>query len=91
MVVLVTSGSWSDQKVVDEYYKMFDDEAHMLIVITTSWYEKYNYYAIGDLTNSVIDDRAADYLIDTKINNSRNGEKWERVLKEFTDKLLSAS
>ncbi len=91
VVVVVSSGSWSDQKAVDEYYKMFDDEAHMLIIITTSWYEKYDYYAIGDLTNSVIDDRAADYLINTLINNSRNGEKWERVLKEFTDKLLSAS
>lgn len=88
LVVKVASGSWSDKKVVDEYYKLFDDEAHMLIVVTSSWYEDYNYYAIGDLTNSVIDDRAAKYLID-KIANSRDGKKWEKTLDDFADKLLS--
>ena len=89
VVVMVSSESWSDSKIVDKYYELFNDEAHMLIVITSAWYQSTDYYAIGDLTDSVIDDRAATYLINTLIDNSRNGEKWEKVLKEFTDKLLS--
>lgn len=88
LVVVVATGSWSDTKVVDEYYKLFDDEAHMLIIITSSWYEDHDYYAIGDLTNSVIDDRAAKYLIE-KIDNSRDGKKWEEILNDFADRLLS--
>ena len=89
VVVIVESGIWSDRKVVDKYYEMFDDEAHMLIVITSSWYESNDYYAIGDLSYSIIDDQAAKYLIDDRINNSRNGETWQRELKEFAQKILS--
>ncbi len=91
VVVMVESGTWSDRKVVDKYYELFDDEAHVLIVITSSWYESHDYYAIGDLANNVIDDRAANYLIDTRINNSKNGEKWQKELKDFADELLSTS
>lgn len=91
VVVMVENGTWSDKKVVDKYYELFDDEAHVLIVITSSWYESHDYYAIGDLANNVIDDRAANYLIDDRINNSRNGEKWQIELKKFAQKLLSTS
>lgn len=91
VVVMVDGGAWSDRKAVDKYYEMFDDEAHMLIIITSAWYESNDYYAIGDLTYSIIDERAANYLIDDRINGSRDGEKWQRELKEFTQKLLSTS
>lgn len=89
VVVMTASGSWSDRQAVEKYYEMFDDEAHVLIIVTTSWYSSYDYYySIGDLANNVIDDRAVNYLLD-RINNSRNGEKWENKLIEFTDELLS--
>lgn len=88
LVVMSSNEFYSDSKAVDTYYDLFDDECHVLIVIPTSIWTSTEYYAIGDIADTVIDDFAIDYLLD-RVESSKDGEKWERNLKEFTDKLIS--
>lgn len=88
IVVMTSNESWSDRKAVTQYNNMFNDEGHILIVIPTSWFSSTEYYAIGDLADSVIGDYEIDYLLD-KINHSKDGAKWNTCLKDFADKLLS--
>lgn len=87
VVVMSSDKSWSDSKAVDEYYKLFDDEAHILIIVPTAWYSNTTYYAIGDLADTVISDSGIKHIID-KIDKSKNGEKWEKELIKFTDLIL---
>ncbi len=88
IVVMASRESWSDQKANEKYYEMFGDEAHILLIVPTSWFSSTEYYAIGDLANSVIGDTEMDYLLDN-INGSKDGLKWNKQLTSFTDKLLS--
>jgi hypothetical protein len=88
IVVMSSHDSWSDRKVEEKYYEMFNDEAHILLVIPVGWFSSTEYYAIGDLANTVIGDREIDYLLDF-INGSNDGSKWNKKLTEFTEILLS--
>lgn len=87
VVVMSTSSSCSDSRAVELYYELFSDEGHVLIVVPTAWYSSKTYYAIGDVANNVIDDRAMNYLIN-KINSSNSGKKWKECLIGFADKLI---
>lgn len=89
LVVMSSNKFYSDSKAVDTYYELFNDECHVLIIIPTGFWSSTEYYAIGDVANTVIDDRAIDYLLD-RVESSKDGEKWERNLKSFADKLMSA-
>ncbi len=87
IVVMSSRDSWSDCKVEEKYYEMFDDEAHILLVIPAGWFSSTEYYAIGELANTVIGDREIDYLLDD-INGSSDGSKWNKKLNDFTERLL---
>lgn len=87
IVVMSSNDSWSDSKAVERYHKMFNDEAHILIIVPTSWFSSTTYYAIGDLANDVIDDEAIHYLLEN-IDCSSNGKTWEEYLRDFSDTLL---
>lgn len=87
VVVMSSSDSWTDDKAVEKYYELFEDEAHILIICPTAWYSSTVYYAIGDLADTVIDDYAIDHLIDN-VDNSRRGSKWKKYLISLTDRLL---
>lgn len=88
-VVLMSSDEiWSDSKAVQQYYKMFDDEAHVLIIIPSSWSSSTTYYAIGDLANTVVNDTAVNHLLDT-VSNKHNGGTWKSALTNFADMLIS--
>lgn len=87
VVVMSTSSSCSDSRAVELYYELFSDEGHVLIVVPTAWYSSKTYYAIGDVANNVIDDRAMNYLIN-RINSSNSGKKWKECLIGFADKLI---
>lgn len=88
LVVITSRDSWSDRKAVEKYYEMFDDEAHILLIIPTSWFSSTEYYAIGDLADTVISDREIDYLLDS-INGSNDGSKWNTKIRAFVETLLS--
>jgi hypothetical protein len=88
MVVLVSYENWSDKKAVERYYEFFSDEAHVLLIVPTSWLSGEKYYAIGDIADPVIGDEQMSYLI-KKLGSSKNGEKWEQVLTDFADMLIS--
>lgn len=85
---MTSKDSWSDSKAVEKYNSMFSDEGHILLIVPTSWFSSTEYYAIGDLANSVIGDYELDYLLDS-IDGSRKGTKWNDRLRSFSDKLLS--
>lgn len=88
-VVLMSSNeSWSDSKAVKQYYEMFDDEAHVLIIIPSNWSSSTTYYAIGDLADTVINDSAVNHLLDT-VGNKHNGRTWKSSLTKFADTLIS--
>lgn len=88
LVVMTSKDSWSDSKAVEKYDSMFSDEGHILLIVPTNWFSSTEYYAIGDLANSVIGDYELDYLLDS-IDGSRKGTKWNDCLRSFSDKLLS--
>lgn len=88
LVVMSSNEFYSDSKAVDTYYDLFNDECHVLIIIPTSIWTSTEYYAIGDIADTVIDDRAIDYLLD-RVESSTDGEKWEKNLTDFADKLVS--
>lgn len=88
IVVMSSKESWSDKKAVEQYYSMFNDEAHVLIVIPTGFFSSSQYYAIGDTADPVVGDYALNYLLD-KTRSSSDGEKWSRNLKDLADKILT--
>ena len=88
IVVMSAKGKWSDKKVVDKYYELFSDEAHVLIVCPTSWYEKNIYYAIGDLANKVVDDDVMDVLLRKVIKKQKDGKRWKKNLTFIADTIL---
>lgn len=87
MVVLISKNYLSESNTLDMYYEMFDDECHVLYIYSTSsLYEST--YAIGDLANEVIDDKAINYL-NKKLKGHSDGEYWKENLINFSDELLS--
>lgn len=88
IVVMSSNESWSDSKVTEQYYHMFNDEAHVLIVVPVSWFSSTEYYAIGDLANTVFNDTTMDVLLDN-IDGSRNGTIWNKYLKRIVDTMMS--
>ncbi len=88
LVIETTSDEWmSNGKAVDEYYKLFDDEAHVLLIVPPKGSRDDFYYAIGDDADSVIGNKEIDYLIE-EVKNSRNGMYWGEILHDFADELL---
>lgn len=88
MIVMTSNESWSDSKAIEQYHSIFSDEAHILIIIPTSWFSSTEYYVIGDLANTVISDYEINSLLYI-IDGSKNGTKWNKKLREFSDKLLA--
>lgn len=83
IVVITSNEDLSDSKAVSEYYQMFDDEAHILIIIPKTG--NIIYYAIGDLADTVFGDKDMTNLLNTTVRNSKNGEVWEKYLKKSAD------
>ena len=88
LVIITSKESWSDKKVYELYYEMFNDEDHILYVIPTSIFSSTRYYTIGDNANTIVDDKAIKYLDDI-VGSKRDGNVWKEKLKVFTNKLLS--
>lgn len=88
LVIMTSHCSWSNQRAIYKYRQMFDDEAHILLVIPTGWISSKPYYSIGSLADSVISDNEMKYLLD-RVGNSKDGKDWHIELVSFADDLLS--
>lgn len=84
MVVVTSNASFSDQKAIDKYNEIFDDESHILIIIPKS--ADTQYYAIGDDIYDRIDESILDDLLDN-INDYCDGNAWKEALISWTDSI----
>lgn len=96
IVVMTTSDNeYSDEKVLNEYYELFNDENHILIVIPTN-NDSVQYYAIGDNANTVIGDSDLNKILWNisclealkNMTNMADGKIWEEQLKTLADDLI---
>lgn len=95
IVVMTTSEEYSDEKTLNKYYELFNDESHILVVIPTN-NDSIQYYAIGDNAGTVINDLYLNTFLENiscseaikNVTNMRDGKIWEKQLKNFADSLI---
>lgn len=91
LVVKTTNQNFSDEKTLNLYNQLFNDESHVLLVIPTTYKQSVEdpiqFYAIGDDANAVITDDTMDYLLEN-ISDTSSGMSWQYSLEEIANIII---
>lgn len=92
MVIVTQKENINDSGTEKLYYEMFDDEAHVLIVLPMDGLFGTNYtqyYYMGDEALKVIDETGMNRMLD-KIDNSLSskGTSWSNQIKNIADLIM---
>lgn len=93
MVIVTQSESTSDKLTEEKYHYMFDDEAHVLIVLPITGLfggNNVQYYYMGDEALKVIDETGMNRMLEN-IDGSWSSleEKWKQEIIDIADMILS--
>lgn len=92
MVIVTQNSSINDRLTKDMYYKMFDDESHILIVLPVTKLFGSNsvqYYYIGDKALKVIDETGMNRMFEN-IDNSwwPKEAAWQEAIIDIADLIV---
>ena len=93
MVIVTQNEKVTDKITEEKYYEMFDDEAHILLILpVTSFLGSNNvqYYYIGDEALKAIDETGINRLLENIENSwSSREERWKQGIIDIADLIAS--
>ena len=93
MVIVTQEEKITDKLTEEKYYDMFDDEAHVLLVLPVTGLfggNSVQYYYMGDDALKVIDETGVNRLLENIENSwSSREERWKEEIIDIADLIAS--